>query len=68
MVAGVERKERDELLTPAEVARMLSFNVKTVIGWARAGKFSAVRALGGDVRFRASDVGHLSVEDARHGE
>ncbi len=30
MVAGVEMNERDELLTPADVARMLSFNVKTV--------------------------------------
>ena len=60
--------ERDELLTPAEVAQMLSVNVKTVSGWARAGKLSAVRNLAGDVRFRTSDVRHLGDVDTNQGE
>ena len=60
--------ERDELLTPAEVAQMFRVNIRTVTGWARAGKLSKVRNLGGDMRFRASDVGRLRVDDSRQGE
>jgi excisionase family DNA binding protein len=60
--------ERDELLTPAEVAQMLDVRVKTVTGWARAGKLSQVHNVGGDMRFRASDVRHLSDADIRQGE
>ncbi len=46
----------EELLTPAEVARMFRVNPKTVTRWARAGKISAIRTLGGHRRFRASDI------------
>ena len=46
----------NELLTPAEVALMFRVNPKTVTRWARAGKISAVRTLGGHRRFRASEV------------
>jgi excisionase family DNA binding protein len=60
--------ERDELLTPAEVAQMLSVKVKTVSGWARAGKLCVVRNLAGDVRFRTSDVRHLGDVDTKQGE
>jgi excisionase family DNA binding protein len=60
--------ERDELLTPAEVAQMLSVKAKTVSGWARAGKLCAVRNLAGDVRFRTSDVRHLGDVDTNQGE
>ncbi|HEV7686876.1 MAG TPA: BldC family transcriptional regulator [Acidimicrobiia bacterium] len=45
-----------ELLTPAEVAEMFRVNPKTVTRWARAGKISAVRTLGGHRRYRASDI------------
>jgi excisionase family DNA binding protein len=45
-----------ELLTPAEVATMFRVNPKTVTRWARAGKISAVRTLGGHRRFRASEI------------
>ena len=48
--------ERDELLTPSEVAKMFRVNPKTVTRWARAGKISAVRTLGGHRRFRKSEV------------
>ena len=46
----------NELLTPGEVAEMFRVNPKTVTRWARAGKISAVRTLGGHRRFRASEV------------
>jgi len=48
--------EEDELLTPAEVARMFRVNPKTVTRWARSGKIQAIRTLGGHRRFRASEV------------
>lgn len=46
----------NELLTPAEVAVMFRVNPKTVTRWARAGKISAVRTLGGHRRFRATEI------------
>ena len=45
-----------ELLTPGEVAVMFRVNPKTVTRWARAGKISAVRTIGGHRRFRASEI------------
>ena len=46
----------DRLLTPGEVAELFRVNPKTVTRWARAGKLSAIRTLGGHRRFRASEV------------
>jgi excisionase family DNA binding protein len=46
----------NELLTPSEVALMFRVNPKTVTRWARAGKISAVRTLGGHRRFRATEI------------
>jgi excisionase family DNA binding protein len=46
----------DALLTPAEVAKMFCVNPKTVTRWARAGKVSSIRTLGGHRRFRASEI------------
>ena len=46
----------ETLLTPSEVAQMFRVNPKTVTRWARAGKLSAIRTLGGHRRFRASEV------------
>ncbi len=46
----------NELLTPSEVAAMFKVNPKTVTRWARAGRISAVRTLGGHRRFRASEI------------
>ena len=44
------------LLTPAEVAQMFRVSPKTVTRWARTGRISAVRTLGGHRRFRADDI------------
>jgi excisionase family DNA binding protein len=46
----------NELLTPGEVAVMFRVDPKTVTRWARAGKISAVRTLGGHRRFRATEI------------
>jgi len=46
----------NELLTPAEVGIMFRVNPKTVTRWARAGKISSVRTLGGHRRFRTSEI------------
>ena len=48
--------ENDALLTPSEVAAMFRVNPKTVTRWARAGKISAIRTLGGHRRFKASEI------------
>ncbi|MET0903628.1 MAG: BldC family transcriptional regulator [Acidimicrobiales bacterium] len=46
----------DTLLTPSEVAAMFRVNPKTVTRWARAGKLTAIRTLGGHRRFKASEI------------
>ncbi|MGI9120709.1 MAG: BldC family transcriptional regulator [Acidimicrobiales bacterium] len=46
----------ETLLTPSEVAQMFRVNPKTVTRWARAGKISAIRTLGGHRRFRSSEI------------
>ncbi|HWS58189.1 MAG TPA: BldC family transcriptional regulator [Actinotalea sp.] len=53
------RTEPDALLTPAEVAEMFRVDPKTVTRWAKAGKISSIRTLGGHRRFRAAEVNEL---------
>jgi excisionase family DNA binding protein len=57
----------DPLLTPAEVAAMFRVNPKTVTRWARAGKITAIRTLGGHRRFRASEINRC-LEEMQHME
>ena len=47
------------LLTPAEVASLFRVDPKTVTRWAKAGKLTAIRTLGGHRRYRASEVNTL---------
>ena len=61
-----ESREDDALLTPSEVAEMFRVNPKTVTRWARAGKISSLRTLGGHRRFRASEIRAL-LDNAAHG-
>ena len=49
-------REPDRLLTPSEVAALFRVNPKTVTRWARAGKITAVRTLGGHRRFWESEI------------
>jgi excisionase family DNA binding protein len=51
----------DDLLTPAEVAAMFRVDPKTVTRWAKAGKLSAIRTLGGHRRYKESEVRALLI-------
>jgi excisionase family DNA binding protein len=53
----MEKAER--LLTPGEVALMFRVDPKTVTRWAKAGKLSSIRTLGGHRRYRESEVREL---------
>jgi excisionase family DNA binding protein len=48
--------EPETLLTPAEVATIFRVDPKTVTRWAKAGKLTAIRTLGGHRRYRQSEV------------
>ena len=48
--------ETESLLTPAEVAAMFRVDPKTVTRWAKAGKLTSIRTLGGHRRYRESEV------------
>ena len=48
--------EPENLLTPAEVAAIFRVDPKTVTRWAKAGKLTAIRTLGGHRRYRQSEV------------
>lgn len=48
--------DTEHLLTPAEVAALFRVDPKTVTRWAKAGKLSSIRTLGGHRRYRASEV------------
>ena len=52
----VEQQQADSLLTPAEVAALFRVNPKTVTRWARAGKITAIRTLGGHRRFGETEI------------
>lgn len=45
-----------ELLTPAEVARLFRVDPKTVTRWAKTGKLTSIKTLGGHRRYRATEV------------
>ena len=61
-----DRNSPDALLTHAEVAALFRVNPKTVTRWARAGKITAIRTLGGHRRFRASEIRQYLAEAERH--
>ncbi len=52
-------REQEVLLTPAEVAALFRVDPKTVTRWAKAGKLTAFRTLGGHRRYRQSEVQSL---------
>ena len=49
----------EELLTPSEVAALFRVDPETVTRWAKAGKLSCVKTLGGHRRYLASEVNAL---------
>ena len=48
--------DAEVLLTPKEVAQRFHVNPKTVTRWAKSGKLTAIRTLGGHRRYRESEV------------
>ena len=52
-------RQQEVLLTPAEVASLFRVDPKTVTRWAKAGKLTAIRTLGGHRRYRQSEVQNL---------
>jgi excisionase family DNA binding protein len=48
--------DTEHLLTPAEVAALFRVDPKTVTRWAKAGKLTSIRTLGGHRRYRSSEV------------
>ena len=55
-LGGEMAQKDDAILTPAEVAALFRVDPKTVTRWAKAGKLSSIRTLGGHRRYRADEV------------
>ena len=50
---------QEKLLTPAEVASLFRVDPKTVTRWAKAGKLTSIKTLGGHRRYKESEVKEL---------
>ena len=48
--------EQEVLLTPAEGASLFRVDPKTVTRWAKSGKLTSIRTLGGHRRYKESEV------------
>ena len=48
--------DAERLLTPGEVAKLFRVDPRTVTRWAKDGKLSAIRTMGGHRRYRESEV------------
>jgi excisionase family DNA binding protein len=65
---SIDRSSEPEvLLTPAEVAKLFRVDPKTVTRWAKAGKLTAIRTLGGHRRYRRSEVQSLLTKSESRG-
>jgi excisionase family DNA binding protein len=52
----ISSSNQEKLLTPAEVATLFRVDPKTVTRWAKAGKLTSIRTLGGHRRYKESEV------------
>jgi excisionase family DNA binding protein len=59
--------EAEPLLTPAEVASLFRVDPKTVTRWAKSGKLTSIRTLGGHRRYRETEVRQLLAGVPRQG-
>lgn len=55
-VASPQPHSHPRLMTSVEVAAVFKVDPKTVARWARAGKITSLTTLGGNRRYRVSDV------------
>ncbi|WP_084079575.1 BldC family transcriptional regulator [Demequina sp. NBRC 110057] len=60
-------KDQEKLLTPSEVAAIFRVDPKTVTRWAKVGKLSSIRTLGGHRRFREAEVHQLLLKAQQQG-
>lgn len=51
-----EDQKQGKLMTPAEVAELFRVDPKTVTRWAKTGKLSSIRTLGGHRRYWEAEV------------
>ncbi len=58
-MVGLPPDSEERLLTPSEVASLFRVDPKTVTRWAKAGKLTSLRTLGGHRRYRESEVRNL---------
>jgi excisionase family DNA binding protein len=56
MTPGQAANHSAPLLTPAEVASAFRVDPKTVTRWAKAGKLSSIRTLGGHRRYLEAEI------------
>ena len=56
MTTSQTARPKSTLLTPAEVAAAFRVDPKTVTRWAKAGKLTAIRTLGGHRRYLESEI------------
>lgn len=59
--------DAEVLLTPAEVAALFRVDPKTVTRWAKAGKLTSIRTLGGHRRYRESEIKELLENHSKSG-
>lgn len=57
--------EAERLMTPREVAALFGVDTKTLGRWAKAGKLSSVRTLGGHRRYRETEIRALLEESSK---
>jgi excisionase family DNA binding protein len=55
----MQSRQPEALLTPGEVAAIFRVDPKTVTRWAKSGKLTAIRTLGGHRRFLEAEVRSL---------
>ena len=59
--------DHEVLLTPAEVASLFRVDPKTVTRWAKSGKLTSIRTLGGHRRYKESEVKALLLRTTSNG-
>ena len=62
-ILGMTAEPQEVLLTPSEVANLFRVDPKTVTRWAKAGKLTAIKTLGGHRRYKESEVKALLGRD-----
>ena len=55
-MSSTRTHDAETLLTPAEVAALFRVDPKTVTRWAKSGKLTSIRTLGGHRRYREAEV------------